>query len=74
MSPQIRALLFITNIFMRVPLCVHIEVKKLQSQVFRGTHKGTSIYSKNFLEGALVGIYRGQKLSKVEFLEVPISK
>jgi len=42
--------------------------------IITSIHKGTSIYSKNFLEGALVDIYRGQKLSKVEFLEVPISK
>jgi len=36
-------------------------------------NKGTSIYYKNFHEGALVCIQRGEKPSKIGFLEVPIN-
>jgi len=35
-------------------------------------YKGTSIYYKKFHEGALVCIQRGEKPSKIGFLEVPI--
>jgi len=36
-------------------------------------YKGTSIYYKKFHEGALVCIQRGEKPSKIGFLEVPIT-